>query len=254
MFFSLDGKNSFITGGASGIGLAVAKRFRAANANVVIADRQDGSEIAREIGAHYLPLDVSDSAQLEATLKAAVELLGKLDVLINNAGINGADGVSIEDSDEALTKKLLEVNTLGVFYGLKYGPRHMNDGGCIINTASLAASFVFPGSGPYSASKAAVANLTTMAAAELAKRHIRVNAVAPSFIRTPLAMEDIELFEKIGRRATNVLRIAEPEEVAAVFHFLASDDASYINGQVIDVDGGMAIGLTEAMLEMISQD
>jgi 3alpha(or 20beta)-hydroxysteroid dehydrogenase len=93
-----------------------------------------------------------------------------------------------------------------------------------------------------------------MAAAELARRQIRVNAVAPSFIRTPLAMDDIELFERIGRRATNALRIAEPEEVAAVFHFLASDDASYINGQVIDVDGGMAIGLTEAMVELISRD
>ena len=140
-----------------------------------------------------------------------------------------------------------------MYYGLKYGPRHMNDGGSIINTASLAASYVFPGSGPYSASKAAVANLTTMSATELATRRIRVNAVAPSFIRTPLAMDDIELFEKIGERATNALRIADPEEVAAVFHFLASDDAGYINGQVINVDGGMSIGLTETMVELISQ-
>ena len=146
-----------------------------------------------------------------------------------------------------------EVNTLGVYFGLKYGPRVMNDGGAIINTASLAASYVFPGSGAYSASKAAVANYTTMAAAELAQRKIRVNAVAPSFIRTPLAMDDIALFEKIGERATNALRIAEPEEVAAVFHFLASDDASYITGQVINVDGGMANGLTEAMVDLINQ-
>lgn len=253
MFFSLRGKNTFITGGASGIGLEVAKRFRQAGAEVVIADLQDGTGVSTEIGAHYLPLDVSNSAQVLEALGKAVELIGKLDVLINNAGINGADGTSIEDSDEALTKKLLEVNTLGVYFGLKHGPKHMNDGGSIINTASLAASFVFPGSGPYSASKAAVANLTTMAAAELARRQIRVNAVAPSFIRTPLAMNDIELFERIGQRATNALRIAEPEEVAAVFHFLASDDASYINGQVIDVDGGMAIGLTEAMVELITQ-
>jgi NAD(P)-dependent dehydrogenase (short-subunit alcohol dehydrogenase family) len=128
----------------------------------------------------------------------------------------------------------------------------MNDGGSIINTASLGASLVFPGSGPYSASKAAVSNLTTMAAAELAQRQIRVNAVAPSFIRTPMAMDDIELFEKIGRRATNALRIAEPEEVAAVYHFLASDDASYINGQVLNVDGGMSGGFTEAMIELIT--
>ena len=121
------------------------------------------------------------------------------------------------------------------------------------NTASLGASVVFPGSGPYSASKAAVVSFTQMAAAELAGRQIRVNAVAPSFIRTPMAMDDIQLFENIGKLATNTLRIAEPEEVAAVYHFLASDDASYINGQVIDVDGGMGNGFTAAMVEMISE-
>lgn len=253
MFFDLSGKLAFITGGASGIGLAIARRFCAAGARVVIADLQDGTEIAQELGARYQPLDVSDGEAVAQALADTVATEGKIDILVNNAGINGADGVNIQECDDALSKKLFEVNTFGVYYGLKYGPRHMNDGGSIINTASLAASYVFPGSGPYSASKAAVANLTTMSATELATRRIRVNAVAPSFIRTPLAMDDIELFEKIGERATNALRIAEPEEVAAVFHFLASDDAGYINGQVINVDGGMSIGLTEAMVELISQ-
>ena len=253
MFFDLSGKLTFITGGASGIGLAIARRFCAAGARVVIADLQDGTEIAQELGARYQPLDVSDGEAVAQALADTAATDGKIDILVNNAGINGADGVNIQECDDALSKKLFEVNTFGVYYGLKYGPRHMNDGGSIINTASLAASYVFPGSGPYSASKAAVANLTTMSAAELATRRIRVNAVAPSFIRTPLAMDDIELFEKIGERATNALRIAEPEEVAAVFHFLASDDAGYINGQVINVDGGMSIGLTEAMVELISQ-
>lgn len=253
MFFDLSGKLTFITGGASGVGLAIARRFCAAGARVVIADLQDGTEIAEELGARYLSLDVSDGEAVAQALADTAATDGKIDILVNNAGINGADGVNIQECDDALSKKLFEVNTFGVYYGLKYGPRHMNDGGSIINTASLAASYVFPGSGPYSASKAAVANLTTMSATELATRRIRVNAVAPSFIRTPLAMDDIELFEKIGERATNALRIAEPEEVAAVFHFLASDDAGYINGQVINVDGGMSIGLTEAMVELISQ-
>ena len=253
MFFDLSGKLTFITGGASGVGLAIARRFCAAGARVVIADLQDGTEIAQELGARYQPLDVSDGEAVAQALADTAATDGKIDILVNNAGINGADGVNIQECDDALSKKLFEENTFGVYYGLKYGPRHMNDGGSIINTASLAASYVFPGSGPYSASKAAVANLTTMSAAELATRRIRVNAVAPSFIRTPLAMDDIELFEKIGERATNALRIAEPEEVAAVFHFLASDDAGYINGQVINVDGGMSIGLTEAMVELISQ-
>jgi 3alpha(or 20beta)-hydroxysteroid dehydrogenase len=253
MFFDLSGKVSVITGGASGIGLAVARRFSEAGATVVIADLQDGFAIAEEMGARYLSLDVSNGDAVRAVLADVVDTEGKIDILINNAGINGADGINLEDCDDDLSKKLFEVNTFGVYYGLKYGPQYMNDGGSIINTASLAASYVVPGSGPYSASKAAVANLTTMSASELAKRRIRVNAVAPSFIRTPLAMDDIELFEKIGERATNALRIAEPEEVAAVFHFLASDDAGYINGQVINVDGGMSIGLTEAMVELIAR-
>ena len=253
MFFDLSGKVAFITGGASGIGLAVAQRFRAAGARVIIADLQDGTSVAAELGAHYLALDVGSGDEVREALAETASDLGRIDILVNNAGINGADGVKLEDCDDNLTRRLFEVNTLGVYFGLKYGPRCMNDGGSIINTASLAASYVFPGSGPYSASKAAVANFTAMAAAELAGRRIRVNAVAPSFIRTPLAMDDIKLFEKIGAKTTHALRIAEPEEVAAVFHFLASDDASYVNGQVIDVDGGMARGLTEAMVGLIAE-
>ena len=251
MFFSLEGKSAFITGGASGIGWEVVKRFVAAGAKVVIADLKDGTSVAAELGATYLPLDVCDSAAIRSTLEEAVSLVGKLDILVNNAGINGEDGVDITESDEIVTAKLFQVNTMGVYFGLKHGPEFMSNGGTIINTASLAASYVFPGSGPYSASKAAVSNLTTMAAAELVDRGIRVNAVAPSFVRTPMAMEDIALFEKIGEQATNSLRIAEPSEVAAVFHFLASDDAAYINGQVINIDGGMANGLTRRMVGLI---
>ncbi|EEB78114.1 NAD dependent epimerase/dehydratase family protein [marine gamma proteobacterium HTCC2148] len=253
MFFDLSGKRAFITGGASGIGLAVARRFAEAGARVVIADMQDGQAVATELGGTFVHLDVSDSAAMLAALAQNCEQDGKLDILINNAGINGADGVTIEDSDEALTRKLLEINTLGVYHGLKHGPAHIRDGGAIINTASLGATLMFPGSGPYSATKAAVINLTQMSALELAPRKIRVNAVAPSFIRTPLAQDDIELFEKIGYNATAAQRIAEPEEVAAVFHFLASDDASYMNGQVINVDGGMSLGFTNVQLDMISQ-
>lgn len=252
MFFSLEGKHTLITGGASGIGYEIAKRFSVAGADVVIADLQDGTSAAEQIGATFVELDVSNGDAVEVVLASTVGRGGKIDVLINNAGINGADGVDIVDSDEALTQRLFQVNTMGVYFGLKHGPKHMKDGGAIINTASLAATYVFPGSGPYSATKAAVSNLTTMAAAELAPRRIRVNAVAPSFIRTPLAMDDIKLFEKIGQLATNSLRIAEPEEVAAVFHFLASDDASYVTGQVINVDGGMANGLTAEMISLIS--
>ena len=212
---------------------------------------QDCSELAGVEGFSAFRVDVSDGASVALCLEQVSAELGKIDILVNNAGFGGEDGVDIVDSDEAMTRKLFDVNTMGVYHGLKYGPRHMNDGGAIINTASLAASYMFPGSGPYSASKAAVANYTKMAALELASRRIRVNAVAPAFVRTPMAEQDIALFEKIGHTSTAAGRVAEPEEIAAVFHFLASGDASYVNGQVIDVDGGMALGFTSEQLAMI---
>ena len=249
--FSLENKVALITGGASGIGLAVASRFSAAGARVAIADIHDGSVVAERHGFIYQSMDVSHAQSVSAGLEAVTEKLGRLDILVNNAGIGGEDGVTIEDSDEALTRKLFDINMLGVYNGLKFGPRYMHDGGTIINTSSLGASLMFPGSGPYSASKAAVSNLTEMAALELAPRKIRVNAVAPSFIRTPMVAKDINLFEKIGETATTEQRIAEPEEVAAVFHFLATDDSAYVNGQVINVDSGMSLGFTNAMLRLI---
>lgn len=251
--FSLNNKVALVTGGASGIGLEVAKRFKAAGAQVAIADLSDTEGVAAAEGFLFVTMDVADAEAVQAGIASVVAKLGILDILVNNAGIGGEDGVTIEDCDAELTRCLFEINTMGVLNGLKYGPAQMNDGGAIVNTASLGASLMFPGSGPYSASKAAVVNLTQMSALELANRKIRVNAVAPSFIRTPMAAKDIELFEKIGRNATAAQRIAEPAEVAAVFHFLASDDASYINGQVINVDGGMSLGFTNEQLELISQ-
>ena len=250
--FSLNNKVALITGGASGIGLATAKRFKAAGATVAIADLQDASAIAGEHGFTYIAIDVSDGDSVQAALADTVEALGKIDILVNNAGHGGEDGVTIEDSEDTLVRRVFEINTMGVYFGLKYGPRYMNDGGAIINTASLAASYMFPGSGPYSASKAAVVNYTQMSALELAPRKIRVNAVAPAFVRTPMAEKDMERFERMGETATAAGRVAEPEEMSAVFHFLASSDAAYVNGQVINVDGGMSLGFTSEQLAMIS--
>lgn len=224
-----------------------------AGARIVMADVQSGDDIASKLGARFELLDVSDATAFKQVLSEVTHSAGKLDVLINNAGINGEDGITIQDSDPVLMRKVFEVNTTGVYHGLKFGPQYMNDGGVILNTTSLGASYVFPGSGPYSASKAAVTNLTTMAAAELASRKIRVNAVAPAFTRTPMSAPDIELFMKIGKKSTHAGRIAEPEEVAAVFHFLASDDASYVNGQVINVDAGMALGFTQSEIQCLSE-
>ena len=250
--FSLAGKSAFITGAGSGLGAAVARRLHSAGARIIVCDLRDGHGVTDEVDGHFIDADVSNPESVASAFREAERLVGALNIVVNNAGINGQDGVDIVDSDIELTRRLFDVNALGVYYGLKYAPARMADGGSIINTASLGASVVFPGSGPYSATKAAVQSLTQMAASELSDRGIRVNAVAPSFIRTPMAEEDMALFERIGRNATLAGRVAEPEEVAAVYHFLASEDASYVNGQIIDVDGGMSLGFTPAQLGLIA--
>ena len=251
MLFSMENKIAVITGGASGVGLACARRLSVAGAQVAVLDLMVDRPMSLDDKWLYHRVDVSEGDNLKRAFERISQALGTIDILINNAGINGDDGKFLTESDDALTHRIFEVNMFGVLNGLKQAPQYMSDGGAIVNTSSLGGSYVFPGSGPYSASKAAVNSLTQMAAAELSPRQIRVNAVAPGFIRTPLAKEDINLFDAIGARMTHAGEIADPEEVAAVVHFLASDDARYVNGQIIAVDSGMSSGITLAELESL---
>ena len=154
-----------ITGASRGIGAETA-RLAAAHGYSLCLNYLHNERAANELlealtaGGHQAIMfqaNIGIESEVEAMFRAIDRDLGRLDGLVNNAGINGADGMYLEDCDDALTKKLFEVNTLGVYYGLKHGPKHMNDGGSIINTASLAASYVFPGSGPYSATTALLA-------------------------------------------------------------------------------------------------
>ena len=239
--FSLENKNVFITGGGSGIGLAIARRFVRAGANIVVADIRQSDDV-RELGVDFCRTDVSRESQVAAAFEFARLNIGLLDVVINNAGIALDEG-PIQQLAADTIEKMLEVNLKGVLYGLKHAPGYMRDKGAIINTASLAASVTIPEYTVYSVTKASVVSMTRNAAVELAGRGIRVNAVCPGTTITPMEPGD-GAEAKLCRYTTCAGRPATAEEQAAVFHFLASDDASYINAQAINVDGGWINGLT----------
>ncbi len=246
--FSLTGKTALVTGGSSGIGLAVVRRFVAAGASVIVADLATTPAL-EQTGAAFSALDVTDEKRVAETFEAVEAKSGKLDILVNNAGIALQEG-PLDETDIGVLQRTLEVNLLGVLFGLKHGPRHMKDGGSIINTASLAAHAVMPEYTAYSVSKAGVLKLTQQAALELSSRAIRVNAVCPGTTTTPMEPDD-SAESRLCRYLTAAGRPGQPEEQAAVFHFLASDDSSYVNAQAINVDGGWVYGLNARHMEKL---
>lgn len=245
-------KVAIITGGASGIGLATARLFVREGASVVLGDIDDarGEAVAQELRdaggrALYVHCDVSVEAQVAALVERTVAELGPPTVLFNNAGMPGPGGW---EASEAELAKLWGVNINGVYWGIRYVVPHMQTAGkgSIINTASTAGlgggATLIPA---YSASKAAVINLTKNAAVSLGKYGIRVNAVAPGPIDTPMAPRFFPgVPNPMEVRAQRVAqspmgRSGQPEEVAWVALFLASDESSYINGATLPVDGGI---------------
>jgi 3alpha(or 20beta)-hydroxysteroid dehydrogenase len=239
--FSLEGKVAVVTGGASGIGEATARRFARAGARVVTGDVADASAVAKATDGLFVRTDVSRESDVESLLEAAVGAYGRLDVVVNNAGI-GAGSFLATLSEQDLDANL-NVNLKGVVWGIKHAAARIADGGSIMSTASLAGLIGAPSYGAYVASKAAVIGITRTAALELAPRRIRVNCVCPGTIDTPMARTpegDVEwrlagLLHPLGRTG-------RPEEVAALFHFLASDESAFITGQAIAIDGGLSAG------------
>jgi NAD(P)-dependent dehydrogenase (short-subunit alcohol dehydrogenase family) len=246
--FNLKGKNAYVTGAAGGIGRAVATRFLRAGAQVIITDVTDASQVAEEIGAVFHRVDVSDEQQVSNSLAKAESQLGKLDIVVNNAGI-GDVGYTFEESEQMLIERTTKINQWGVLYGLKHAPKHMNNDASIINTASMAAFINLVGSGIYSATKAAVVSMTRMSALELGERGIRVNAVCPGYIATALGSGDegVDLCEAM----TALGRVGTTDDLTGLYHFLASDESAYLTGQALQVDGGWSCGPSKAVLEKI---
>jgi len=243
---SLEGKVAVITGGTSGIGLAVARNFVDNGASVSITGRRDsGVEVASEIGAKFVQCDATDEQQVAACFSAIEKTDGKIDVLVVNAGTADDEG-SIEEFPTDKMKRLVDVNLGGVFIALKYGPRHMNDEGSIITTGSVAgAGTTNAGAGVYAASKAGVAYLTRTCAIEVAARGIRANTVCPALIADTgmMTADDGGPEAQLLSKLTAFGRMGRQAEVVGAYNFLASPAASFITGQEIRVDGGMTAGI-----------
>ena len=240
----LEGKTALITGGARGQGAAEARLFAEEGANVVLTDvlDEDGERTADAIGADYLHHDVTSEQEWAAAVARTVELHGGIDVLVNNAGIYVE--TSLLGGDLEQYRRVIEVNQIGVFLGMREVAPVMIErgGGSIVNISSVAGMRAGAGSFAYSASKWAVRGMTKSAAVRLGPHGIRVNSIHPGVIDTPMLDETRmatpgsmeELLERIP-----LGRIAQPEEVAKLALFLASDDSAYSTGSEFIIDGGL---------------
>ncbi len=239
-FASLEGKTALVTGGSRGIGRAIALALAGAGASVVVGYRSGGDEagaVAKECGGRAMQADVSNADEA----KQLVEEAGELDVLVNNAGLT-RDGLLARMPDEDW-RDVLETNLSAVFYTCRAAARPMmkRRSGSIVNVSSIVGLHGNPGQTNYSASKAGIIGFTKALARELGGRGVRANVVAPGYIDTRLTQAIAEEMRTLMLQNTPLGRFGDPEDVAGAVRFLCSDEASFITGEVLLVDGGLGM-------------
>jgi NAD(P)-dependent dehydrogenase (short-subunit alcohol dehydrogenase family) len=248
--YGLQGRVCLITGAAQGIGAACARRFAREGAPLVLADIDDarGQALAQELGAQYVHCDVGDKSQVDALMAQAMARHGRIDVLVNNAGIfRAADFLDVSEAD---FDAVLRVNLKGAFLVGQAVARVMAAAGrgAIVNMSSVNGVLAIPTIASYNVSKGGLNQLTRAMALALAERGVRVNAVAPGTIATELAAQAVLTSEEARTRIlsrTPMKRLGQPEEIAEVVAWLASDAASYLTGEIVTADGGrMALNYT----------
>ena len=249
--FDLKGKIAIVTGSRRGIGRGIAERLAYAGANVVISDidQKECEKTAKEIAQMHkvetlaVKCDISKKAEVENLVKKTVERFGRLDIMVNNAGVYFRDNVA--DAKEEDVNKIIDVNLKGTFFGIQAASQEMKKKkyGKIVNIASVAGIVGFDGIAAYCASKGGIVNLTRAAALDLAGHGINVNCVAPGLIETPmtefLKKDKSMLDERLAQIPKK--RIGEPSDIANAVHFLVSDEADYVLGQILAVDGGWKV-------------
>ena len=239
----LENKIAIITGGAAGIGAATAEKFATEGAKVVIWDLDEtrGTALAAKLGATFAKVNTANYAEIEAAAKNVFEQFGRIDILINNVGITRDS--TLKKMTPEQWQQVIDVNLTGVFYCTKIISEYMlqNNYGRIVNASSVVGIYGNFGQTNYVATKAGLIGMTKTLARELGRKGITVNAIAPGFIATEMVAAMPENVIDGMKAKVPVGRLGQPEEIAAAYAFLASDEAAYINGTTLSVDGGMTV-------------